>query len=483
MTQRRSGLSGRDGNPGVREFSRGTIIWISACCLLVVLIAILLPRKDAGSVAEQRNTNVPASSSIGASALSRSSSSSRRSRDLASAQTAEEIVATKLSQFGRSRRDIAHAIGRRSKKEVPPEVEKFFDAIEAGNWEQIEASWKVLAPKSGQYEASTHAPELDEFWPPVLEAYGAAEAAHLWPPQKLLDYGEAVLGSLRPGMVYVGGTDPGRFIPTMLNATSEGEQHIILTQNALADSRYQDYLRFLYGDRFGLPTGDESQAAFQDYLVDAQKRLLHDQQFPDEPKQIRPGEKIELTDGKVQVSGKVAVMGVNERLLQKILDKNPEAAFAIEESFPLRSTYAGATPLGPLMELRSDASQNPFTSDTATQALDYLRGLAQQAQAAPEGVDNTSVLKTYAHMANSQANLLAEHQFNDQAEQAYRLATSLWPDNVEAVEGYSQFLARQGRGAESAQLLDEFARNYPKQRAEIDVWRGSITTTAPPSSK
>jgi Tfp pilus assembly protein PilF len=135
------------------------------------------------------------------------------------------------------------------------------------------------------------------------------------------------------------------------------------------------------------------------------------------------------------------------------------------------------------MELRSDASQNPFTSDTAAQALDYLRGLAQQAQAAPEGVDNTSVLKTYAHMANSQANLLAEHQFNDQAEQAYRLATSLWPDNVEAVEGYSQFLARQGRGAESAQLLDEFGRNYPKQRAEIDVWRGSITTTAPPSSK
>ena len=53
-----------------------------------------------------------------------------------------------------------------------------------------------------------------------METYGVAEIAHLWPAQQVLDYGEAVLGSLRPGMVYVGGTDAGRFIPTLLNETS-----------------------------------------------------------------------------------------------------------------------------------------------------------------------------------------------------------------------------------------------------------------------
>jgi hypothetical protein len=47
------------------------------------------------------------------------------------------------------------------------------------------------------------------------------------PAQKLLDYGNAVLGALRPGMVYVGGTDPGRWIPTLLNETSESERHIV----------------------------------------------------------------------------------------------------------------------------------------------------------------------------------------------------------------------------------------------------------------
>ena len=51
-----------------------------------------------------------------------------------------------------------------------------------------------------------------------------AECAHDWPAQKLLDYGDATLGSLRPGMVYVGGTDPGRGIPTLLNETGDGAQ-------------------------------------------------------------------------------------------------------------------------------------------------------------------------------------------------------------------------------------------------------------------
>src|SRR6185437_589816 len=143
----------------------------------------------------------------------------------------------------------------------------------------------ALAKKSGQYDSGAPdggAPsaDLNPFWPAVLETFGGAEQAHLWPAQKLLDYGDAVLGSLRPGMVYVGGTDPGRFIPTLLNERSEGERRIVLTQNALADSIYLDYLSFLYADRFATLPPEDSQRAFQDYMADAQKRLQHDQQFP-----------------------------------------------------------------------------------------------------------------------------------------------------------------------------------------------------------
>jgi len=53
----------------------------------------------------------------------------------------------------------------------------------------------------------------------------------------------------------------------------------------------------------------------------------------------------------------------------------------------------------------------------------YWRDLAQQLLSDPETPDDSSVRKAYAHMAQAQANLFANHNLNDQAEQAYRVAT------------------------------------------------------------
>src|SRR5690349_11076493 len=48
-------------------------------------------------------------------------------------QTAEQIVAGKVSQFGRSRRELVHALAHRVKVPVREGVERFFDAVESGN--------------------------------------------------------------------------------------------------------------------------------------------------------------------------------------------------------------------------------------------------------------------------------------------------------------------------------------------------------------
>src|SRR5258707_981540 len=92
------------------------------------------------------------------------------------------------------------------------------------------------------------------------------QQAPLLPAQKLLDYGHALLDPLRPGMVYVGGTDSGRWVAELMNETSGGERHVVLTQNALADSSYLDYLGLQYDDRMTTLTDEDSQRAFQDYL-------------------------------------------------------------------------------------------------------------------------------------------------------------------------------------------------------------------------
>jgi hypothetical protein len=371
---------------------------------------------------------------------------------------------------------LVHELARRHKVEVSRNVERFFDAVESGNWDDIEASFKKInGSDSSAGHGAERPPGVNELWSAIIDAYGVAEQVHLWPAQKLLDYGNATLGALRPGMVYVGGTDNGRWIPELLNDTSDGERHVIVTQNGLADGSYLDYLRLQYDNQLANLSDEDSQRVFTDYVADAEKRLRHDAELPDEPKRVRPGENVHSVDGKTQVSGQVAVMAINEKLLQALMAKNPDLSFAIEESFPLKGTYADAMPLGPLMELRAPDGPNAFTSERAAQSLDYWRNTAQQILSDPDAGGSPEALKSYSHDAVAAANLLAAHDFSAEAEQGYRLAAQLWPGNPESVGGLADLLARGGREDEARQLLGDFARNYPDLRNDLErvsaAWR------------
>ena len=382
------------------------------------------------------------------------------------ALTPEEVVASKVTRFAQDRLRITHAMAERFKVSVAPDVERFFQAVAAGRWEELNADFEALK----QRRESGNGEDLGVLWGPILETLLIAECGHNWPAQKLLDYGEATLGALQPGMVYVGGTDPGRGIPTLLNETSDAERHIVITQNALADGSYLQYVNFLYGDRMTTLTPEESQSAFQDYMADAQQRLAHDQQFPDEPKQIRPGEDIQMVDNRVQVSGQVAVMAINENLLQAIMAKNPDLSFALEESFPLKSTYPNAMPLGSLMELGVQDVQNSFTRETAAQAVNYWRDTAQQVLSDAEAPADSADRLAYSKMAAAQAALLADHQYSAEAEQAYRLAMQISPASPQAVYGLGQLLATTDRADEARQLVADFERAHPS-KDPASVWK------------
>jgi hypothetical protein len=394
------------------------------------------------------------------------------------AATPEEIVTRKLAQFGRSRRALAYGLAHRHNIEMSGDVERFFDAVESGNWDEIKAAFDKInggEPNAGGSERRS--PEVSQLWPAIIDAYGVAEQVHLWPAQKLLDYGNAVLGALRPGMVYVGGTDNGRWVPELMNETGDGERHIVITQNGLAAGDYLDYLRFQYDDQMANLSEEDSQRSFQNYIADAQKRLEHDQQHPDEPKQILSGENVQILDGKVQVSGQVAVMAINEKLLQTLMQKNPDLSFAIEESFPLKGTYADALPLGPLMELNGRSGQNDFSPERATEFVDYWRNASQQILVDSEATASETVLRAYSHDTAAAANLLASHQFSAAAEEAYRLSAQLWPQNPESIGGLANLLASTGRQSEAQRLLDDFARNYPGQIKDLERVRASSSVT------
>jgi hypothetical protein len=414
--------------------------WALLVAFVIFMVFAIYQARPKGKPPAESETGKQSASTPGTSAASSSSPSARRLRDTSEVkETAEEAVSRRLNQFIQNRRELMRGFAKYLNVEAPAEMEKFFDVAQTGDWEDIQAEFAALRKLR---ESDSQPPGLSRLWGAVHETFGIIQTARDWPAQKLLDYGDAVLSSLRPGMVYVGGTDPGRFIPTLLNETGDGERHIILTQNALADNSYVDYVNFQYRDRMATLTPEESKKAFEDYLSDAQQRYTHDQNFPNEPRQLRPGEDIRMEGERVNVSGQIAVMSINELLFKAIMTKNPDMTFAMEQSFPLLSTYAQAAPLGPVMELRVTDEQNALNSQRAGQAVDYWRSTAQQFVSEPES-DITRM--AYGKMAAEQAALLLNRNFPAEAEQTFRFANEIAPTNPDTVFRYVDLLMRQNR--------------------------------------
>jgi hypothetical protein len=192
-------------------------------------------------------------------------------------------------------------------------------------------------------------------WEDVKEVWGMFNclASDVAMDKYSVDLGQEILRSIPAGSIYFGGSDPGRWTVTALQTSQvKGDPFFTLTQNAMADPTYLDYLRSMYGGKIYIPTADDSQKCFQDYAEDAQRRVLHDQNSPGEAKQIKAGEDVHVdTSGHVQVSGQVAVMDINARLAKIIFDHETNREFYVEESFPLDWMYPHLEPHGLVMKI------------------------------------------------------------------------------------------------------------------------------------
>src|SRR3989442_2777881 len=134
------------------------------------------------------------------------------------------------------------------------------------------------------------------------------------------------------------------------------------------------------------------------------------------------------------------------------------------------------------MDLRVRDDKNVFTAERAAQPLDYGRNATQQLLSDTEAAGSPDAFKTYSHMAAAQANLLADHNYNGEAEQAYRLAGQVWPGNPEAASGLAEILARAGRAEDARGVLADCVRNNPDQRPAMEssaAWRLVVAPPAP----
>jgi tetratricopeptide (TPR) repeat protein len=140
----------------------------------------------------------------------------------------------------------------------------------------------------------------------------------------------------------------------------------------------------LYPDReIYIPTPEDSQRCFQEYLKDAEKRAAHDNnpQLRNEPRQLKPGEDVHIVNEggaqRVQVSGQVAVMAINGLLTKVIFDHNPLNEFYVEESFPLDWMYPYLTPHGDIMKINRQPLAE-LTPDIVRRDHEYWKQFAKR---------------------------------------------------------------------------------------------------------
>ena len=249
-----------------------------------------------------------------------------------------------LKTFAAAKEQQAQSLAASIDVDLPPEFQSFFSAVRNDDWESISNNYfeiKRLISANSAYHRN--------WWQPVVETYGAEEQLRGGDEKYFTLYADDIIQSIPPGSIYFGGTDPGRFIITAMQKSQiNGDPFFTLTQNALADGTYLDYLRSIYGDQIYLPTARDSQKCFDDYYTDVRKRMANGQ--------LEPGEEVtnDPVTGKMQVSGQVAVMQLNGLLVKMIFDKEPARDFYVEESFPLKWMYPYLEPHGLIFKLNHE---------------------------------------------------------------------------------------------------------------------------------
>ena len=164
--------------------------------------------------------------------------------------------------------------------------------------------------------------------------------------------GKDIAHSLPDGAIFFGGNRPGRGLAAAYGTRTNGEcPFMILSQNAFLDSRHLGYLRFAYGAKAWMPSDQDARMGLESYLEDAQRRAAHDKAFPAEPRQLKPGEDIQIVDGKARLAGHVGLMMVNGIIAKTIFDRNPDREFYVQESFPLDWMWPHLSPHDLILKL------------------------------------------------------------------------------------------------------------------------------------
>lgn len=270
------------------------------------------------------------------------------------------------------------------------------------------------------------------------------------------------------------------------------------------------------------PSVADSSIAFSNYIADAQMRLQHDMQFPNEPKRIKPGEDVRIIDNKISVQGQVAVMAINGLLTKTIFDANPTNEFYVEESFPLDWMFPYLTPYGIIMKInRNEVPEftqemlskdhefwskysdrligNWITYDTPVTNLCefaervYLRRDFKDFKGSPMFVRDDNAQKAFSKLRSAIGGLYffrlgrsrtsgENTRVLKEAEFAFKQAFAFCPYSPEAVFKYVNLLVNLGRPEEAEKVVETCLKFDPDNQSMrgllaniLEIKKGAVT--------
>jgi len=162
----------------------------------------------------------------------------------------------RLEAFSVASEKQAQILAAAAGEQISPEFQRFFDAATKGDWQTVTNVYESFKKHHPQYSKGLKNADLSlrtSYWQPVLEICLAYDHVVNCDPQYTQMAIENIVNSIPAGSIYFGGTDPGRGLPTAFcKSHTDADPFYTVTQNALADGTYLEYLQNTYGERSSL---------------------------------------------------------------------------------------------------------------------------------------------------------------------------------------------------------------------------------------
>jgi tetratricopeptide (TPR) repeat protein len=280
-------------------------------------------------------------------------------------------------------------------------------------------------------------------------------------------YGHDMLVDLPKDSFVFGGTDPGRFVPTYMVFGESFEKSkrdpnfdrrdlYIVTQNALADTFYNRYIRSHYTV--------ERPTTFSWF----EKLLGRDKTYPEERLTLPHREDImalfEVLMRQYQANPgampnpQTDPVALNSAVAEWIFLHNRDKKdgtprhFYVEESFPMQWSYPYAIPHGLCYEINHD-KLDALPPGTAEKDIAWWDDYIKKLEAVPGFRHDDLALHSFAKLRNTGGNIYAFRNMNDAAEKAYKQALSMWPGNTETTSNLVNLYTRLGRFKDAHDLV------------------------------